>query len=540
MGSQTEMGNLDDFLSTAELSNRDFTAERMNVSIVTAVENEAIISEKREVEKVRTQMENQHKLRIPRRPQWEKGMDKDALQQAERESFIEWRRTLAELQELDNVLMTPFERNIEFWRQLWRVIERSVRCTHLTPVVFFALFFSQYLSSSQSVCLVSAFLKKADESSLLSPSFSFFFSLSFQDVVVQIVDARNPLLFRCPDVESYTKEVSGTKSSLLLLNKADLLTHSQRMQWSKYFKASNVDFAYFSALNEIELNEARAMGTTRNTDEGGACTKPDSTSNCHGGCDVSTPAVATTKVRFADEVEAEPAQPGDKHAYQSMSTRYPSTIGMFANVSSGLAAAPLIDAAGAGAGAGTGAGAGAGAGADEPVDPASLRELEAACFIHTSATLLDLLRAKCLELCTDLGPEDVPTVGMVGYPNVGKSSTIVALCAQKKVPVSSTPGRTRHFQTILMGDMTLCDCPGLVFPNFANTKAEMLCNGILPIDQMTDHIPPLTHICRTIPRQSLENTYGISIIKPSREDPNQQRPPTAHELVDAYGKAADL
>lgn len=156
MGSQTEMGNLDDFLSTAELSNRDFTAERMNVSIVTAVENEAIISEKREVEKVRTQMENQHKLRIPRRPQWEKGMDKDALQQAERESFIEWRRTLAELQELDNVLMTPFERNIEFWRQLWRVIERSVRCTHLTPVAFFAPFFPQYLSSSQSVCLVSA------------------------------------------------------------------------------------------------------------------------------------------------------------------------------------------------------------------------------------------------------------------------------------------------------------------------------------------------------------------------------------------------
>ena len=137
MGSQTEMGNLDDFLSTAELSNRDFTAERMNVSIVTAVENEAIISEKRELAMVRTQLENQHKLRIPRRPHWEKGMDKDALQQAERESFIEWRRTLAELQELDNVLMTPFERNIEFWRQLWRVIERSVRYACLVCCLFF-------------------------------------------------------------------------------------------------------------------------------------------------------------------------------------------------------------------------------------------------------------------------------------------------------------------------------------------------------------------------------------------------------------------
>lgn len=51
-----------------------------------------------------------------------------------------------------------------------------------------------------------------------------------------------------------------------------------------------------------------------------------------------------------------------------------------------------------------------------------------------------------------------PTIGMVGYPNVGKSSTINALCTEKKVPVSSTPGRTRHFQTILLGDLTLCDC----------------------------------------------------------------------------------
>ena len=32
------------------------------------------------------------------------------------------------------------------------------------------------------------------------------------------------------------------------------------------------------------------------------------------------------------------------------------------------------------------------------------------------------------------------TVGMVGYPNVGKSSTINVLIADKKVSVSATPG----------------------------------------------------------------------------------------------------
>ena len=51
-------------------------------------------------------------------------MSADELDRLERESFLEWRRQLAELQEVDGIIMTPFERNLDFWRQLWRVIER--------------------------------------------------------------------------------------------------------------------------------------------------------------------------------------------------------------------------------------------------------------------------------------------------------------------------------------------------------------------------------------------------------------------------------
>jgi large subunit GTPase 1 len=35
----------------------------------------------------------------------------------------------------------------------------------------------------------------------------------------QILDARNPLLFRSPDLEKYVKEVSALKANLILLNK---------------------------------------------------------------------------------------------------------------------------------------------------------------------------------------------------------------------------------------------------------------------------------------------------------------------------------
>ncbi len=80
----------------------------------------------------------------------------------------------------------------------------------------------------------------------------------------------------------------------------------------------------------------------------------------------------------------------------------------------------------------------------------------------------------------------------------------------------------------------LCDCPGLVFPTFLTSKAEMVCSGILPIDQMRDHVPPISLVCQRIPRASLEGAYGIRIPSPGEgEDPG--RPPYAHELLGAYG-----
>lgn len=103
-------------------------------------------------------------------------------------------------------------------------------------------------------------------------------------------------------------------------------------------------------------------------------------------------------------------------------------------------------------------------------------------------------------------------VGLVGYPNVGKSSTINALIGEKKVSVSATPGKTKHFQTIrLSPEVLLCDCPGLVFPQFAATKAELVCDGVLPIDQLREFTGPVELVTRRIPQPVLEGTYGLRI-----------------------------
>ena len=67
------------------------------------------------------------------------------MEENELKSFYLWRQQLAELEENRTVSIAPFEKNLDFWRQLWRVVE-------------------------------------------------------FSDLVIQIVDARNPNLFFSSDL----------------------------------------------------------------------------------------------------------------------------------------------------------------------------------------------------------------------------------------------------------------------------------------------------------------------------------------------------
>lgn len=473
----TEQSDLDNFLATAQLAGTDFTAEKLNTKVVTAWHNEGLLSSEAEAAIKQAQHEYQDFLRIPRRPSWDEKTTATELDEMERESFLEWRRKLAEVQEKEHIILTPFERNIDFWRQLWRVIERS-------------------------------------------------------DVIVQIVDARNPLLFRCEDLEKYVTEVDANKCNLVLINKADFLTAEQRHCWARYFKDRELPVAFWSA--KLENERLTALGEADNDTTEGQEMEVKEVNEEQESRDEQTETIALKLSEVAVEGDSDTGDPSHEQLdhvnslVESHSHAMPTQKAdeLRRNIAKDCDPVSVtIDSS-----------------SDE-----TLSQDDAEISIQTADEYSGRLLTKyeLLTLCRRLhrqkySKEDdanplLTTVGLVGYPNVGKSSTINALLNEKKVAVSVTPGRTKHFQTLFVNDeILLCDCPGLVFPSFVSTKADMILNGILPIDQMRDHVPPVSLLCQRIPRNVLEAVYGINLTAPQEEeDPN--RAPLSHELLSAYG-----
>jgi len=105
-------------------------------------------------------------------------------------------------------------------------------------------------------------------------------------------------------------------------------------------------------------------------------------------------------------------------------------------------------------------------------------------------------------------------LGTVGHPNVGKSSMINALMKRKVASTSRTPGHTKHFQTLVLNDkFALCDCPGLVFPAFDRPKPLQILCGLYPIAQVREPFSAIRFLAERIP---LEKVYNLDM-PPSRD-----------------------
>ena len=98
-------------------------------------------------------------------------------------------------------------------------------------------------------------------------------------------------------------------------------------------------------------------------------------------------------------------------------------------------------------------------------------------------------------------------VGVLGHPNAGKSSLINAITGHFSVGVSETPGKTKHLQTVILSDeLILVDCPGLVFPAVDMPKPLQVLAGIFPIAQTREPYSSLQYLAEQVP---LEIIYGF-------------------------------
>jgi ribosome biogenesis GTPase A len=94
---------------------------------------------------------------------------------------------------------------------------------------------------------------------------------------------------------------------------------------------------------------------------------------------------------------------------------------------------------------------------------------------------------------------DGDRIGFLGYPNVGKSSVINCITSSEYHCASSTtPGKTKHLQSFVVGSDVVYDCPGFVFPK-VSTKDELVIGNVLPLSILTDAVAPLRFFFKSFP-----------------------------------------
>jgi ribosome biogenesis GTPase A len=375
-------------------------------------------------------------LPLPMRPPWHKDMSLEALARSEERAYAAW---LSEVEGRPGINF--FEHNIETWRQLWRVCERS-------------------------------------------------------DIVVQVVDARFPLLLSSDALWSYVC-VSLGKPMIIVLNKCDLVPRACVEAWVAFLEARTPGthvVAYKSPQATFKGTRARSAENLRQTRR---------FLRFVGGLEVTKGGRKVRAKEFFD----------------------PDHI-----LTAGLDADPTLDDRGDGGNGEDGGGDGDGESDDDEGSGSSAGAGERGASRAAGAGEEGELREERapIGLPEDSKKHDTSLMlGFVGNPNVGKSSMINSIFAKKLVSYSRTPGHTKHFQTLfLQKRLQVCDSPGVVFPAQGTSRDLQVLAGLYPVAQLRKPFPVIRYLAeRCVPR--LHEYYHLPA---AREPPNGWSPFTLCEV----------
>jgi nuclear GTP-binding protein len=108
-------------------------------------------------------------------------------------------------------------------------------------------------------------------------------------------------------------------------------------------------------------------------------------------------------------------------------------------------------------------------------------------------------------------------VGVIGYPNVGKSSIINSLKRSKAANVSANPGCTKTLQTIKLDHhISLIDSPGVLFAA-GESQADLVLRNCVKVEQMEDPISAVVDLVSKVPSESLMEVYRIATFSSPQE-----------------------